>query len=350
MSKPNELVIAFTLGSIIDTKKAGEVFENEGTKAYTEVLKKHKDKNSIFAPGPALGTMMALRRLDREIPDKVLKIRFVLVSKIDPNPSIHAVLFDSMHHYLNENKVANECHNYGFDMISLTGGEDVAPFLKAVEADLVFTTDKKVARELFLKQINAVHLPNISKDVNAEQYEKRNNDIVIFTDFDGVVGDAESEKVFQAASIAKKDGVIEFLNYEESLKGQPMQLGPLGETIKKLSRAVKYQKKMQVKSGGRQDIEVKIVVVTARSGQAMDRFFKTLEHHDIEISQACMMQGRNKNTILEAMGKINKGKTLLFFDDSKTHFTRSLELADIASLWVPNDENTLPQEQFEQAV
>lgn len=350
MSNPNELVIAFTLGSIIDTKKAEEVFETQGTKAYTDILKKHKDKDSIFAPGPALGTMMALRKLNREIPDEILNISFVLISKIDPNPSIHAVLFDSMQHYMNENKVDNENHNYGFDMISLTGGEDVSPFLKAIEADLVFTTSKSSARELFLNDINAVLLPNISKEINLEQYQKRENDIVLFTDFDGVVGDAESEKVFQTAFRDKKDGVIEFLNYEESLKSKPMDLGPLGSTIKKLSRAVKYQKELQLKSGDRQDIEVKIVVVTARSGQAMNRFFKTLEHHDIEISQACMMQGRNKNKILDAMGKINQGKTLLFFDDSKTHFTRSLELSEIASLWVPNDENTLPPEELAKVI
>lgn len=346
MKKKNELVIAFTLGAIIDTHKAEQVFEEKGTKAYHDMLKKHKEKDSIFAPGPALGMMMALRRLDRLTPDDVLKINFVLVSKIDPNPSIHAVLFDSMQHYLQENKVEMD-HNYGFDMISLTGGEDVAPFLEAIEADLVFTTSATSAKTLFQKGINSVHIPYTNKETNLELYEKRNNDIVIFSDFDGVMGDAESEKVFQAASTAKKDGVVEFLKYEEGLKDQPMRLGPLGETVKKLSRVVKYQKNIQMKSGQKQEIEVKIVVVTARSGQAMNRFFKTLEYHNIEISQACMMQGRNKNKILEAIGKQNKGKTLLFFDDSQTHFTRSLQLADIASIWVPNDENT-PLEKKEQ--
>ncbi len=336
MKKKNELVIAFTLGAIIDTDKAERVFEEKGTKAYHDMLKKHKNKDSIFAPGPALGMMMALRHLDRLTPDDVLKISFVLVSKVDPNPNIHAVLFDSMQHYLQENKAEMD-HNYGFDMISLTGGEDVTPFLEAIEADLVFTTSESSAKELFIKGINSVHIPYTSKEMNLELYEKRNNDIVIFSDFDGVMGDAESEKVFQAA---KKDGVTEFLEYEEGLKDVPMDLGPLGETVKKLSRAVKFQKNIQMKSGQKQEVEVKIVVVTARSGQAMHRFFKTIEHHGIEISQACMMQGRNKNKILDAIGKQNKGKTLLFFDDSQTHFTRSLQLADIASIWVPNDENT----------
>lgn len=342
MKKENELVIAFTLGSIIDTKKAEEIFEKEGTKAYHEILKKHKDKSSIFNPGPALGTMMALRRLDREIPDEVLKINFVLISKIDPNPSIHAVLFDSMKHYLQENKVDGDL-KYGFDMISLTGGSSMLPFLKAVDVDLIFTTSGPSAQKLFKNGINAVHIPNVDPATNLELYNRRNGDFVIFCDYDGVMGDADSEKVFQKASKASgsnEEGVKEFLKYEETMKDIPMNLGPLGNTIQKLSRAVKYQKELQMGSGERQDIEMKIIVVTARSGQAHDRFEKTIAHHDISISEMHMMEGRNKNNILSALGHANSGNTLLFFDDSRTHFSRSLELADIASIWVPNDENT----------
>lgn len=349
MKKKNELVIAFTLGSIIDTKKAEQVFQEKGTKAYHEVLAKHRAKNSIFAPGPALGTMMALRRLNRQIPDDILDISFVLVSKIDPNPSIHAVLMDSMQHYLQENKV-DEGHNYGFDMISLTGGGSVVPFLEAVEADLIFTTSETSAQDMFLNGINAVCIPNTNKETNLDLYERRNGDIVLFSDYDGVMGDADSEKVFQAAAKEtgnSEAGVERFLDYEEENKNIPMRLGPLGETIQKISRAVRHQKHLQMKSGERQEIEVKIVVVTARSGQASVRFSNTIEHHNIEISETYMMKGRDKNRILSGLGRANSGNTLLFFDDSRTHFTRSLELVDIASIWVPNEENTPVEETIE---
>jgi hypothetical protein len=60
-----------------------------------------------------------------------------------------------------------------------------------------------------------------------------------------------------------------------------------------------------------------------------------------------MLQGTNKNNILSILGKMNHGKTLLFFDDSKTHYTRSLQLKDIVSVWVPNDENTPLEEEQE---
>lgn len=346
MKPENELVIAFSLGSIIDTKKAEEVFESKGTLAYHDILKKHKEKNSIFAPGPALGTLMALRRLDKEIPDDILKISFVLTSKIDANPSIHSVLFDSMTHYFKENKVDVdiEDHRYGFDMIALTAGKPVEPFLKITEADLVFTTSESSAQKMFLNGINSVCIPNVSRETNEELYQRRHGDIVVFCDYDGVMGDSKSESIYQEAEkLEEETGVQAFLSYEERLKDIPMELGPLGETIKKLGKAVRHQKEIQMKSGEKQDIEMEIVVVTARSGQSSERFFKTIEHHDIEISSIYMMMGRNKNKILKELGNMNKGNTLLFFDDSRTHFTRSLKLADIASIWVPNDENTKEQ-------
>jgi len=46
------------------------------------------------------------------------------------------------------------------------------------------------------------------------------------------------------------------------------------------------------------------------------------------------------SNILNELATINKGKNLLFLDDSKIHLKRSSELDEISSGWVPNDENT----------
>jgi len=259
-------------------------------------LKKHKDKNSIFAPGPAMGLFMALRKLDRSVPDDVLKIKFALVSRIDPNPSIQSVIMDSMQHYLDENKETGN-NDYGFDLIALTGGNDVFPFLdkNVFNADLVFTTSEKAAKELYANGLNAVSIPNKSSENNNELYEKRNGSIMLLADYDGVLGDAKSELVYQDALKDSKDPVDAFLNFEEKNRDIPMELGPLGLTIKKLSRIVKYQKKQGL--FGNQEL-LNITVVTARNGQAMDRFNKTISVNDIAISQLYMLKGQNKNNIL----------------------------------------------------
>ena len=342
MKKENELCLAFSLGSIIDTKKAEAVFEEKGLQAFHEVLKKQKTNKNIFSPGPALGLFMALRRLNREIPDDILKIKFVLVSPIDPNPKTHAVITDSINHYLLENKEPEDIQ-FGFDLIAFTGSKDVTPFLKMPElsVDLMFTTSELSAKKHFLNGIPSVCIPNIDYKTNIELYNKRFGNLIFFMDYDGVIGDAESEKVYQNAIKEKNnDPIKEFLIYEEKNKKVPMQLGPMGKTIKKLSRVVDYQKKLQMKTEDAKKNILEIIVVTARSGQANERFWLTIDQNDIEISALYMMQGLNKNNILKTLGEEYKGNNLMFFDDSFIHFSRSKELKNITSFWVVNDENT----------
>lgn len=339
----NVLTIGFSLGSIIDCKKAEEIFYEKGTYEFHKILEKHKNKNNIFAPGPALGLMMALRRLDRSMPDKVLKIKFALISKIDPNPQVHAVIWDSMRHYIEENRIV-DCNNFGFDTMALTGGEPTASVCKAYGVDLIFTTSEDSAQDYFKHDIASVCIPNISAENNMELYNKRNGDICLISDFDGVIGDASGEIVFQEALKNQQPPVDAFLAFEEMNKDKPLELGVLGRTIQKLSKAVKYQKKIQIKSGSKEEEHITISVVTARSGQAYHRFMKTLEHHDIEISQFFMLQGANKNLILSELSNRYKGRNIMFFDDSKIHFTRSQKLKDLAPIWVPNEENTPKKE------
>lgn len=338
----NELHIAFSLGSIIDTKKAEEALEKDGVKGFHEILRKHKERNSIFSPGPALGFFMALRNLNKVIPSDVLRIKFALITKIDPNPAVSAVIIDSMKHYLEENEENNM--GLGFDMIMMTNGKCTNFCHKVFDTDLMFTTSEKSAKELFKIGVSSVCIPNVDFKTNKELYEKRKGNIVLFTDYDGVIGDAESEKVFQASlkeSNNNKDIAIStFLAHEQKNKDVAMELGPLGKVIKKLGRVISYQKQRQLNFEETTDL-MNIVVVTARGGESTNRLFKTMEDHELEISELYMLQGQNKNDILKEMGEIYKGYNLLFFDDSVIHFKRSLELRNIASAWVPNDENTL---------
>ncbi len=337
LKNKNELHIAFSLGSIIDTKKAEEILANKGVAAFQETLKKYRDNDAIFDPGPSLGFFIALRKLNRLVPDDVLKIKFALISKIDPNPNVSAVILNSMTHYLEENK--EETNDFGFDVIMLTNGKDTTFCHRVFKTDLMFTTDNNNAKSLFKSNFPVVCIPNVSKEYNKALYEKKDESIVLFSDYDGVIGDASGETIFQDALSQNIDPVQAFLNYEKENEHMIMELGPLGNFIQKLGRVVKYQKYQQNKSGNNIDL-FNTILITARSGQAKNRLLKTLEHNKIEISELYMLQGQNKNDLLSELGVIYKGYNLLFFDDSEIHFKRSQELRDIISGWVPNKENT----------
>jgi len=338
MKKDNELHIAFSLGSIIDTKKAEEVLEQKGVKAFQKILKKHRDSSTIFDAGPSLGFFMALRRLNKLIPDDILKIRFGLISKIDPNPNVSAVILESMKFYLEENK--EDLSDFGFDVVMMTNGKDTTFCHKVFDTDLMFTTSQNSAKKLFNDGFPAVAIPNIHKDLNKEFYNKRNGNIVLFTDYDGVIGDVESEKVFQKhLSTQSPSGAVNaFIQHEISNSETPMELGPLGAVMQKLGRIVKYEKEQQQNSGDYNNL-LDILVVTARGGQAQTRLVRTIDNFNIEISSLYMMQGQNKNDLLSELGKLYQGYNILFFDDSEIHFKRSQDLATILSGLVPNSDN-----------
>ena len=336
LKNKNELHIAFSLGSIIDTKKAEDVLAKEGVKAFQETLKKYRNSDAIFDPGPSLGLFMALRKLNKIVPDEVLKIKFALISKIDPNPNVSAVILNSMTHYLEENK--EDVTDFGFDVIMLTNGKDTTFCHRVFKTDLMFTTDDNNAKILFKNNFPVVCIPNISKENNKSLYEKRDESIVLFSDYDGVIGDATGETIFQDAIAENLDPIKAFLEYERDNEHLSMDLGPLGNFIQKLGRVVKYQKYQQSESGKNVNL-FNTILITARSGQAKNRLMKTLESNKIEISELYMLQGQNKNDLLSELGSIYEGYNLLFFDDSEIHFKRSQELREIVSGWVPNQEN-----------
>lgn len=333
----NELHVAFSLGSIIDTKKAEEVLDKEGVKSFHNILQKYAKKNTIFKPGPSLGLFMALRKLNQNTPDSVLKIKFALITKIDPNPNVSSVIMDSMIHYLEENKETPT--DWGFDVVMMTNGKDTTFCHKVFQTDLMFTTDKNNAKTLFKNNFPVVCIENISQENNWELYEKRKGSIVLFSDYDGVIGDEKSEEVFQEAIKNNEKALDKFLEYENQNRTEAMELGPLGNVAQKLGRVIKYQKQQQIQKGISLDL-FNTVIVTARGGQAKNRLMITLKKNNIEISELYMLQGQNKNDLLKELGFLYQGHNLLFFDDSEIHFARSQKLSEITSGWVPNLQNT----------
>ena len=95
---------------------------------------------------------------------------------------------------------------------------------------------------------------------------------------------------------------------------------------------LKIEKKIKV-----DDIPYETIVVTARGGSAFERFNMTQKMHGIKVSQAHLMDGRNKNLILDIIADENKNANILFIDDGKVHFDRALDLKDILAGFVHND-------------
>lgn len=335
--KQEVLTIGFSAGSLFDIKALEEIYEKEGLKSYKNKLNEMNENGECFLPGPALGFYLALRRLKNMIPNEIMNIRFGMMSKNSLDYETEP-LFRSIRKYIaddsSELNISKE-----FDYVSFLDGDSAIPYHKAQGADLVFSTSTSSAKDYYNNGIAALYIPNVDAEKNMEMYLKKDNKIILVSDFDGVIGDVHSEMNYQNAKLIDGVDPIEIFRMNEKLNRDiPMGLGPLGNVVKKLGLLVEYFTEQRIEGKIKSnEVPYKTIVVTARGGSAFERFNNTRKKFGINVSQAHLMDGVNKNFVLDIIAKENENANILFIDDGQVHFDRALELKSILSGFVHND-------------
>lgn len=335
--KQEVLTIGFSAGSLFDIKELEEIYEKEGLKAYKSKLNEMNENGESFLPGPALGFYLALRKLKNMIPNEIMNIRFGMMSKNSLDYETEP-LFRSIRKYIaddsSELNISKE-----FDYVSFLDGDSAIPYHKAQGADLVFSTSTSSAKDYYNNGIAALYIPNVDAEKNMEMYLKKDNKIILVSDFDGVIGDVHSEMNYQNAKLIDGVDPIEIFRMNEKLNRDiPMGLGPLGNVVKKLGLLVEYFTEQRIEGKIKStEVPYKTIVVTARGGSAFERFNNTRKKYGINVSQAHLMDGVNKNFVLDIIAKENENANILFIDDGQVHFDRALELKSILSGFVHND-------------
>ncbi len=335
--KQEVLTIGFSAGSLFDIKALEEIYEKEGLKSYKNKLNEMNENGECFLPGPALGFYLALRKLKNMIPNEIMNIRFGMMSKNSLDYETEP-LFRSIRKYIaddsSELNISKE-----FDYVSFLDGDSAIPYHKAQGADLVFSTSTSSAKDYYNNGIAALYIPNVDAEKNMEMYLKKDNKIILVSDFDGVIGDVHSEMNYQNAKLIDGVDPIEIFRMNEKLNRDiPMGLGPLGNVVKKLGLLVEYFTEQRIEGKIKSnEVPYKTIVVTARGGSAFERFNNTRKKFGINVSQAHLMDGVNKNFVLDIIAKENENANILFIDDGQVHFDRALELKSILSGFVHND-------------
>jgi len=337
MENKKVLTIGFSAGSLFDTAEIEKIYEEKGLKAYIDKLNEMDAKGESFGPGPALGLYMAFKKLQETVPSDILEIRFGMVSRHSPNHE-SAPLFRSYRTLIADSSddilISNE-----LDYLNFTNGRSPISYHKAQSADLVFTTSNETAVKYYENGIAAIFIPNRGSENNLDMYNKKTNKVVLVSDFDGVIGDVNSELNYQGAKLVEGLNPLDaFRQHEKMNRDVPMSLGPLGNVVKKLGAIVEYFEEMRIEGKIKgEDIPYETIVVTARGGSAFERFNNTQKSHEIYVSQAHLMDGRNKNLVLQLIADENANANILFIDDGKVHFDRALDLKSVLSGFVHND-------------
>lgn len=308
-----KLVIAVSSSALFDMKASDAIFRQDGEEEYREYQSKHI--NTPFEKGVAFPFIKRLLALNNSFPDEK-PIEVILFSKNSPETGLRA--FRSIQHY-------------GLDITRacFSSGKPNHQYLPAFNSTLFLTTNTEEAK---------VALKNgITAGVVASQYTQDSEDegLCLAFDFDGVIADDSSEKVYQQSRELQ-----EYLQYEAEHRQYPLKSGPIGSLLQRISFFQKLERKKQQEDPSYQR-SLRTAIVTARNAPAHERVVFTLLSMNIEVDEVFFMGGIDKYRVLNIL------KPHIFFDDQTGHLKN---LENVPGVHIPfgvanNDDTKQKQEE-----
>lgn len=296
-----KLVIGLASSALFNLEESDEVFRTQGELAYREY--QHKHENTLLDPGVAFPFIQRLLNLNSIFPENKPFVEVILLSRNDTNTGL---------------RVMNSIEHYGLGIkraIFLQGRTphkyidalNISLFLSANETDINQAILAGYPAGLILKG----HIFDVSHD----------EELRIAFDFDGVIADDASEKIY------KEKDLDAFIENEKNLADQPANEGPLHKLLKELSTLQKEELKYQTQHTNYKS-RLRISIVTARNAPAHKRVINSLRSWGIEtINEAFFLGGIEKRKVLEIL------QPHIFFDDQVGHLEKTAD--SIASVHIP---------------
>lgn len=297
----NRLVIAIASSALFDLSESDRIFNEKGVEVYEKYQK--DNLNIPLKKGVAFPFIKKLLNLNEVLP-KNNKIEVILLSRNSINTGL---------------RVFRSISEYDLD-ISRAGffsGKSPYKYIPAFDASLFLSANEKDVRNAIEAGFPAGQVLGMFKD--DEESQRIDDEFRIAFDFDGVIATDESEIVY------KEQGMQKYHQYEKEFGNKPLELGPAGGLIKKISYLQRLEKAHNSKKENYTS-KIRISIVTARNAPAHERVITTLNHHGISVDEAFFLGGVEKKQVLEVM------KPHIFFDDQKVHLDN---LENVPSVHIP---------------
>lgn len=285
------LVIGISSRALFNLERENEIFEKQGVSAYEEYQVRHE--NDILQKGSAFQLVKAFLNLNK-LQDKRL-VEVIVMSRNSPNTSL---------------RIFNSIKDYELDITraALTGGAEIAPYLKAFKTDLFLSAhgaDVKLAID------NDVAAGMILPGSPHADPRARIEQIHIAFDGDAVLFAAESERIYQ------HQGMQAFMENEEAKADIPLPAGPFANFLKTIAH-------IQSLFNEKENSPIRTALVTSRNAPAHERAIKTLRSWNVHIDEAYFLGGVSKRDVLSAFG------AHIFFDDQRVHTDPASEVVPAA--------------------
>lgn len=296
-----KLVIGLASSALFNLEESDKVFRTKGELAYRKYQEEHE--NTLLDQGVAFPFIQRLLNLNSIFPTDKPFVEVILLSRNDPNTGLRVM--NSIEHY-----------GLGIKRAIFLQGRTPHKYIDALNISLFLSANETDVNQAILAGYPAGlilkgHIFDVAHD----------EELRIAFDFDGVIADDASEKIY------KEKDLNAFIENEKNLADQPANEGPLHKLLKELSTLQKEELKYQTQHADYKS-RLRISIVTARNAPAHKRVINSLRSWGIEtINEAFFLGGIEKRKVLEIL------QPHIFFDDQVGHLEKTAD--SIASVHIP---------------
>lgn len=296
----NRLVVGVASSALFDLTESDAYFIEHGESAYRSYQDEHLD--DALPPGVAFPFIRRLLQLNDLSPDSPL-VEVIVLSRNDPVTGL---------------RVMRSVERYGLPISRAVFTQGRAPYqyIGALEMSLFLSANRPDVDAAVRAGFPAGQvLPSQAA------YDEADSSLVVAFDFDGVLADDGSERLYKQA------GALEpYLEHESTHKLEALGKGPLQPLLAELNKIQRLEE-----SKRRDDPSyvprLRIALVTARNAPAHERAIHSLRDWGVQVNDAFFLGGIEKAKVLRVM------RPHIFFDDQTTHLDSAVE--HIAGVHIP---------------
>ena len=287
------LVVGVASSALFDLEASDAVFRDEGEERYRAYQREHLDE--VLEPGvafPFIRRLLALNDLSEE--ERLVEV--VILSRNDPETGL---------------RVMRSVKRHGLDITRAIFMQGQSPyrFMEPLRMSLFLSANEDDVREAISLGFAAGRVVGRGVDDHGGM------DLRIAFDFDGVLADDSSERVYQERPLEV------YQETESALADVPLPRGPMADFLQKINRIQGIEDAKSVDNPGGYQRRVRVAVVTARSAPAHERAINSIHQWGLRVNDAFFLGGIDKGPILAVL------EPHIFFDDQRRNIDTTSHLA-----------------------
>lgn len=307
------LVVGVASSALFDLTESDEVFRTLGEDEYRVYQDKNVDET--LEPGVAFEFVRRLLSLNDIQPERQL-VEVIVLSRNDPFTGLRVMRSIAAHRLPISRSIFNQ-------------GTAPYRYVEALNMSLFLSANEKDVREANNDGLPAGRVLGSRGPLQDEG----DRSLRIAFDFDGVLANDESERLYQS------EGIDAFRKHEMANSEVALKEGSLAKFLRAVHKIQEVEQKRALEESD-YELRLRVAIVTARNAPADQRVVKTLESWGVRVNDAFFLGGIEKSRVLRVL------KPHIFFDDQLLHLDAS---EDVPSVHIPLGE-TEPKPASSEAV